>query len=157
VVEHARDRLERLAREERFEEAVVLRDRTIDLVRATDRWQRMSALAALPELVAGQRRDDGGWDLAVVRHGRLAGSALLPRGAPARPAIDALVATAETVLPDHGPLPASSAEEVGLLLRWLDTPGTRLVEVTGTWTAPARAAASQTDWLTHQHAHRVER
>jgi DNA polymerase-3 subunit epsilon len=62
-------------------------------------------------------------------------------GHPAGPAIDALVATAETVEPGPGPQPASSAEEVAAILRWLESPGIRLVHVDGEWTCPVRGAS----------------
>jgi DNA polymerase-3 subunit epsilon len=38
------------------------------------------------------------------------------------------------------PLPSATAEETECVLRWLETPGTRLVEITGTWTLPAHGA-----------------
>jgi DNA polymerase-3 subunit epsilon len=54
--------------------------------------------------------------------------------------VAALVATAESVLPGVGPLPCATAEETERILRWLEEPGTRLVELTGTWSCPARGA-----------------
>jgi DNA polymerase-3 subunit epsilon len=61
--------------------------------------------------------------------------------------VDALVATAETVLPRPGPLPAATAEEVECVLRWLEAPGTRLVRLEGTWASPAFGAGGQRAWL----------
>ena len=63
--------------------------------------------------------------------------ACCPRGRAPGPFVDALVATAETVLPGPGPLPAATAEEVECVLRWLEQPGTRLVRLEGTWASPA--------------------
>ena len=37
--------------------------------------------------------------------------------------VDALLATAETLVPGPGPLPAATAEEVECVLRWLETAG----------------------------------
>ena len=123
VIDRARERLARLVVEQRYEEAAAERDRAATFLRAADRAQRSRALAALPELVAGRPADDGGWDVAVVRHGRLAGSAHVGRGVAPRPVVDSLLATAETVEPGPGPLPASTHEEVACLLRWLERPG----------------------------------
>ena len=147
VLAAARRRLARLADEERFEEAAEGRDRISTFLRAADRWQRTHALVSVPELLAARPHPDGGWELVVIRHGRLAGAAHAERGRPPRAVADALLAAAETVEPGPGPLPASTHEEVRCLLRWLDSPGTRLVELTGSWAWPARAAAAHGAWL----------
>ncbi|MFW6203761.1 MAG: endonuclease, partial [Actinomycetota bacterium] len=57
-----------------------------------------------------------------------------------RPYLDALLATAETAAPAPPPLPAATVEESECVLRWLEQPGTRLVEVDGTWALPVRSA-----------------
>ena len=49
--------------------------------------------------------------------------------------------TAETVAARPGPVPAASAAESERVLRWLEQPGVRLVEVEGEWTCPVRGAA----------------
>ena len=51
-----------------------------------------------------------------------------------------LRASAETVLPGIGPVASASPEEIELVLRWLDSPGIRLVEMDGTWTCPVSGA-----------------
>ncbi|WP_245929059.1 DEDD exonuclease domain-containing protein [Murinocardiopsis flavida] len=132
----------------RFEEAAVHRDRLAAFLKAAIRVQRLSALAALPHLVAA-RRAANGWELCVVRHGRLAGSGLMAPGADPHAYLRALVATAETVGPGHGPTPRARAEEMECVLRWLDTPGTRLVELDGDWTCPTNGAEKHremADW-----------
>ncbi len=83
----------------------------------------------------------------MIRHGRLVASGRSPAGAGVRPYVAALKATAETVVPGPGPLPAASAEEVECVLRWLERPGARLVECSGTWASPAFGAAGQREWL----------
>jgi len=139
---------------ERFEQAGVDRDRLTVLVRSLDRGQRLAALAAVPELVAARPDGDYGWEFAVVRHGRLASAGVARRGVPPMPVVDALVASAETVLPGEGPLRGAPAEEVALVLRWLDRPGTRMVRCSQPWTEPARSAASWRGWLTKADAAR---
>lgn len=129
-----------LADNGRFDEAAVHRDRLTALLQALDRRQRLGALAAIEELVAARPDGHGGWDLVVVRHGRLASAGRARIGVDPIPVVDQLVASAETVLPSIGPFPASSAEEVQTLYRWLDTPGVRLVRVTDGWSSPAFAA-----------------
>ena len=64
----------------------------------------------------------------------------MPRGAHPAPYVEALVATAETVVPGPGPTPAASAEETECILRWLETPGVRLAQVDGSWSLPVDGA-----------------
>jgi DNA polymerase-3 subunit epsilon len=69
------------------------------------------------------------------------------------PYIDALRATAEVVLQPTAPAPAAHPEETELVLRWLETPGTRLVTVEGEWTCPvggAGGAKAQLDPISRQ-------
>jgi DNA polymerase-3 subunit epsilon len=113
----------RLAEVERFEEAAVHRDRLAAFVRAAARMQRLSALTRCAELVAARQRDDGSWEIVVVRHGRLAATAVAGRAEDPRVVSASLVDAAEVVTPGHGPTPAASAEETECVLRWLEAAG----------------------------------
>jgi len=141
VVEAIGRRMATLAQEERFEEAGVHRDRLAAFVRAAARTQRLSALTRCPEVVAARRNDQGRWEVHVVRHGRLAAAGVIPSGADAHAYVASLRSAAETVLAAPGPIPAASAEETELILRWLESPGIRLVEVDGEWTCPVAGAS----------------
>ena len=147
VVDALTARITSLAADERFEDAAAQRDRLTAFVRAAARLQRISALTAVPELVAARPAADLGWEVAVVRRGRLAAAGTIPRGAHPAPYVDALLATAETVLPGPGPLPAATADEVECVLRWLELPGTRLVRLDGTFASPAFGAGGRRGWL----------
>ena len=141
VVEAISSRMSALAAEERFEDASVHRDRLAAFVRAASRTQRLSALTRCPELVAARREDDGRWAVHVVRFGRLAGAGVIPPDAHAGQYVDQLRLCSETVSPGLGPTPAASAEESEKVLRWLESPGIRLVHVEGEWTCPVRGAS----------------
>jgi DNA polymerase-3 subunit epsilon len=140
VITAITERMVALAESERFEEAGVHRDRLAAFLRAAARTQRLSALARCAEIVAGRRRDDGRWEVHVVRHGRLAAAGILPPGGDAHAYVRQLRACAETVLPAPGPVPAASAEESELILKWLESPGIRLIDIDGEWTCPVAGA-----------------
>jgi DNA polymerase-3 subunit epsilon len=141
VVEALLARIARLAADQRYEEAAIARGRLAALLRALIRMQRLAGLTRIAELAAARRRPDGGWELAVVRYGRLAGAGLAPAGTPPRGVLELVRATAETVLPGPGPVPRASAEESERILSWLEKPETRLVDSTAGWASPARGAA----------------
>ncbi len=127
-----------LARNERFEEAATWRDRLTSFLRASVRTQRLREVTGEPELVAAAPHDEG-WEVHVIRYGRLAGAGILPRGTHPSGWVDALLATAETVPAGFGPIPAATVEETECLLRWLDSPGIRMVR--GTWHTSLQSGA----------------
>jgi DNA polymerase-3 subunit epsilon len=147
VAEPLLARIRRLADVERYEEAAAHRDRLAAFAKTAARMQRLVALTRCPQLVAARPCGRGGWELAVVRYGRLAAASVTPPGAAPRPYIDAAVAGAETVTPGPGPTPAASAEETERILDWLERPGTRLVDVDGEWSCPAGGAGRLRTWL----------
>ncbi|MDF2976836.1 MAG: hypothetical protein K0S40_1564 [Actinomycetospora sp.] len=136
-----------LAAAERFEDAAAHRDRLADLAAALGRVQRLSAVAAAPEMIAARPDGERGWDLAVVRHGRLAAAGRARRGVPPMPVVEALVASAETVRPGDGPLRGAPPEEVAVVTRWLERPGTRMVRTTTPWAMPAASAGAWREWV----------
>ena len=147
LVERVLARIELLATEERYEEAATVRDRLAAFLRAAARGQRLHGLTGCPQLVAARPAFAGGWELAVVRYGRLAAASVAPAGEHPMPYVEAAVATAETVLPGQGPVPAATAAETEVVLRWLEEPGTRLVQLDGQWCSPAFGAGSYLEWL----------
>ena len=148
VVRTLLDRIETLAAVQRFEDAAAGRDRLAAFVRAAARGQRLSALAGCAQIVAARPIAEGGHEVIVVRHGRLAAAGVVPPSAAPRPYVDALIATAETPNPQGaGPTAYASAEEIECVLRWLDAPGCRLVDVDGAWSCPAHGAGGQRQLL----------
>lgn len=145
VVDAHAERIAWLVRQERFEEAATVRDRLAAFLRGAARTQRIEPLSRCPELVAARRTDDGGWELVLVRHGRLAGTARVDRRTDPRPVVTALRASGEHVAPPSAPAPAAHPEETDLLLTWLEKPGVRLVEVAGGWAMPVRSAVAVAD------------
>src|SRR5205807_2613080 len=106
-----------------------VRDRITAVVRACARMQRLASLRAVGELVGARPDGDGGWELSVVRQGRLVGAGHARRGVPPWPVIEALRATADVVDEAHQPL----TEETECILRWLEQPGVRLADASDPW------------------------
>ena len=153
-----------LSAAQRYEQAAVVRDRIATVVRACARMQRLQALTGIDELVAARpaddkhaRRDNGtrhghpGWDIVVVRRGRLAAAGVAPAGTAPWPVIEALLATADAVDPEHDAL----TEESECILRWLEEPGVRLVHATQPWAVPAHGAGGLVSWLAADSAQRA--
>ncbi|TBL33466.1 MULTISPECIES: DEDD exonuclease domain-containing protein [unclassified Micromonospora] len=147
VVDALLARIETLAAAQRYEEAATLRSRLAAVLRATVRMQRLAALSGIAELAAAHPAAGGGWELALVRHGRLAGAGVSPAGVHPRPTLVTIRATAETVSPGHGPVPAATPEESERILSWLERPETRLVEMSDSWAYPVAGAGRFRDLL----------
>lgn len=145
VVRHVGTRIGNLVAQERFEEAAAERDRLTAYLRGATRVQRTTPLARCAELVAARRTDDHGWEIVLVRHGRLAGTAHVDRRADPRPAIATLQATGEHVDAPVAPAGAAHPEETDLLLAWLEQPGVRLVEISDEWSCPLPSAQAVRD------------
>ncbi len=143
LLEPLQRKLARLAEQQRFEQAGVVRDRITTVVRACARMQRLAGLQGVRELVGARPDGTGGWELAVVRSGRLAAAAHAVRGVAPWPVIEALLATADVVDENHTAL----AEETECILRWLEEPGTRLAAASDGWAMPAYGAGGLRAYL----------
>jgi DNA polymerase III subunit epsilon len=144
-------KLAELSLAQRYEQAGVVRDRIATMVRACARMQRLHSVGEISELVAARPDGGGGWEISVVRRGRLAAAGVAPRGTPPWTVIEALLATADVVDPDHTAL----TEETECVLRWLEEPGTRLVHTSQPWSLPAHGAGSLVSWLAADAARRA--
>jgi len=148
VVNRAAARMSSLAEQERYEEAAGHRDRLSAFVRGTARTQRLASLSTCPQVVAARRGEDGGWEVHVVRFGRLAGAGVLHPGVDASTFVCTLVAGAESVAAGPGPTPSASAAESEAVLRWLEREGTRLIDIDGVWSCPIGGAEGQLQSVT---------
>ena len=129
-----------LAERNRYETAARLRDHAAAAIDVLWRGQRLRALAAVTELVAARPDGDGGWHLAVIRHGQLAAAGTARRGVPPMPVIDAICAGAQAVLPTAAPLGGALVEETALIARWLAQPGVRIVRAEPGYASPVGSA-----------------
>lgn len=129
VVDALHRRMARLADQGRYEEASTVRERLRSYLTATQRGQRLDPIWRSREIVAARRRESGGWEIIVVRYGRLAGTTSSPPGVSPIPAIEVLRSTAEIVSPPDKAMGAASSAETQLIVDWLERPGTRLVHL----------------------------
>lgn len=132
-----RERIAGLAQTQRYERAAEVRDALTSALSASARGEQSQSLSSIAQIAAAAPRPEGGWDLALVRHGRLAGTAVSLPGANPYPVLDALELTAEHVPEDSQTL----GEEQSLILRWLSDGATRLVRTSAPLMSPVRGAA----------------
>ncbi|WP_454921927.1 DEDD exonuclease domain-containing protein [Actinomyces naeslundii] len=125
------ERIAALSQAERYEEAGAWTSRLRSLLRAVARAERVRPLLTCPHLMAARRREIGGWELAVVRWGVLAGSMTTAPGADPRPAVELLRASARVVERPDRVGEVASIEETSLLADWVLDDGARIVEVDG--------------------------
>lgn len=141
VLRSARSRMQRLVREQRFEEAGEVSARLLAYYRTSLRFHRIRSLAQCRQLVAAVPSSRG-WDIHVIRHGRLAASASAPSHR-ARVVSQEAVSAAETVLCPGNGLPAASIEEAERVAAWLEQPGVRLIETDGDWAWPVNVGLDE--------------
>jgi DNA polymerase-3 subunit epsilon len=154
VVDRLMARIDKLASAHRYEDASRVRGRLAALLRAALRIQRLTALTRLEEVVAARPDPAGGWELAVVRHGRLVAAGRSGPTTHPRTTLQTLLATAENVPRRPGPTPCASAEETERILAWLELPEVRLVECPQGWAYPTSCAARYAPLLNYVEAAR---
>ena len=135
VVAAAETRLRALVAQERFEEAATVHRRLESFQLGIRRTHRVRVLAACPEVIAARPHGDG-WEIHVVRYGRLAGAVVSGRGEDARAAAESVAASAQRVAPAVPPLPAATIEESERIADWLESDGVRIIEIDGDWSWP---------------------
>lgn len=146
VLRSVRQRLVRLVKEERFEEAGSITGRLRSFYRTSLRHHRIHSIARCPEIVAAAPAG-AGWAIHVIRYGRLAGAAVAAT-AEVRASAQHLVSVAETVLRPPAGTPAGSVEEVERIAAWLESPGVRLLSTEGEWAWPLHAGLEESQLAT---------
>ena len=133
-------RMAKLADEARYETAAEVRDAMRSALSTAARAEAVTALREVAEILASAPGAEGGFDLAVIRHGKLAAASHVLSAHSINESFSAIAATAEWV-PAPGKLPASGdslAEETRLLSSWLQS--ANLSSTSGTWSLPRGGA-----------------
>lgn len=140
--QHQIERFTQLAAQERFEQAAVERDRLASLIAVQRRKERVMPVLRAPEIVAAAR-EKSWWEIAVIRYGRLAGTARVGADQDPPTIADELRAKAELVERPMIAGQAASVEETEILLNWLWRENTRLLVFEGPQplALPRRSAA----------------
>lgn len=129
ITESSYLKMAELSLAEKFEEAIEVRDRYAHLVRAAARTERLNSITQIPEMIVAKPAGDY-WEFAIIKYGKLAATNVSSPTTSVSNALEALKLMAEQVSPD-GFLQQVNHEEVGLVLNYLDSEGTRLVELQG--------------------------
>ncbi|MFM8502235.1 MAG: DEDD exonuclease domain-containing protein, partial [Actinomycetota bacterium] len=131
MLTNLRERMHTLSIQERFEEAAEVRNRLGAYIRGTARGERIRSLTKVEEIVA-LTRSGKNIELVLIRYGRLAASLLTSQDR-LDEALTAILLTGEVVPASEKVLPASTHEEVEVLLRYLEQDGIELLEIKGEW------------------------
>jgi len=132
-------KMKELAGDERFEDALALRNRLSSFARGVSRGQRIRSITRIPEIVV--RVED---ELLLIRYGRLASSAPAPSVELMEEAIRSLLLSGERIIDDESIIPAKNYEESEKLVRVLEKVSEVLLidESRGPWSMPTRGATS---------------
>lgn len=142
IVDALTTRMRSLAADERYEEAAEWRERLSSLLRGVDLATTSDLLGQIAEVVAARPTDDNGWEVHIIRHGRLAAAGMIPPGVDPPGVLAAIRAGAEVVSAPPRPTGAALPEETRVLSRWLFSAGVRLVDTSAPLALPLRGAAS---------------
>lgn len=130
------ERIVKLVKDEKFEDAALVRDRMQALEDGVYRSTRLREISAIPLIIAAQLNSVGGWEIHAISHGRFASGVVAPPGVDPKP----YVLNLKNSLPDDLSLP-TLVSEVESIIKWLSNGETRLVEISDghTWRHPISA------------------
>lgn len=144
ILDHAVSRMRACVDAGRYEDAETIKRTTLSFLAAARRASRLRSISAVPLLVAARPSQapvigGRGWELLAIRHGRFAGTALVPTTADPVAAAHSLALTGVGEAELAQPLCQGYHQETEILLGWLNGGGVRTVLVEGVWRQPARA------------------
>lgn len=124
------ERLSMLASQERFEQAATERDRLAALMSVAQRTERLLPLLTAREIIA-TAREKHGWEISVIRYGRLMGTAICEKGEEPPDVAQRLAESCPVLQRPETAGGAAHIEESEILLKWLWRPNTRLLKWDG--------------------------
>lgn len=148
VLTAAQGRLKSLIGLQRFEDAALITRRLSSFASSAMRHHRVASLSGCAQIVAAYRVPDG-WEIHVIRNGRLAGAALARPGEVPQAVARAAVAAADQGPDPTLPGPAAITEETERIAAWLERPGVRLIDIEGQWSWPLHIGLAEGDLARH--------
>lgn len=140
------DAISDLATAGRFKRAGALRDAVATLIEVVERHQRLYSLVSIPQLQAARSDGQGGWEIAVIRHGRLAAAGHAPRGTGAAYTSQLLADAADTVVPDTSIYGGANHHELAIVHDWLLRDDVRIGPTTAPWVQPVTGMGRWRSW-----------
>ncbi len=141
ILRQSNSKMTELSLEEKFEEAINVRDKYAHFNRAASRIERLNSIAKLPLLIVAKSLGDH-WEFVSIKYGRLAATNVSTPTTSVAAALEALEIMSEQVA-DAGFLQQVNHEEVELILNYLAEPGLRLVKVEGEYAFATFGPTSQ--------------
>ena len=129
ISELSNQKMRELSMQEKFEEAIEVRDRYSHFLRAASRIERLNSIARIPEMIVAKPFGNN-WEFIAIRFGKLAATNVSSPTTSVNSAIADLQLIAEQV-PNSGFLQEVNYEEVELILNYLEGEGVRLVKIEG--------------------------
>ena len=136
-----------LAQQGRFQRAALSRDLVATFISVLAREQLYRSFTSVPYMEFTAPNGDGGWDVAIIRHGQLAATCHIPVGASAEEIMRLTRASAKHVSPEDSPFAGASIEELRVVTKWLARPGVRPGAGCMDWTMPIGAANRYHNWV----------
>ncbi|MEO7124950.1 MAG: DEDD exonuclease domain-containing protein [Nakamurella sp.] len=146
VLNDLRRHMELLSTEGHYDAAAQARDHLAAIIDELGRSERLRAFTGIDELITATPNGTGGWEITIVRRGRLVAAGVALRGVDPMPVVNLLVESAESVLDGPVHVPAASTEESATILAHVEGHGVRIVRSTAGWSLPADGVSRWRDF-----------
>lgn len=122
-------KISQLSISERFEEAAIMRDRLQAWLSACIRFQKISTISQISEVIAAAPTESG-FDIHIFRYGALAAAGAVADKSKIQSEIDLMKNLAQEFQPNNSPAPANSISEAFMVYSWLTSDNVEIVEST---------------------------
>lgn len=121
------EKISQLSAAERYEEAAIMRDRLQAWLSACIRFQKISTVAKIAEIIAVSPADLG-FDIHIFRYGAMAAAGFASDKSNIQTEIEKMKNTAQEFFPSYHPEPANSISEAFMVYSWLTSENVEIIE-----------------------------